>query len=62
MTAEDRIKATAKNLEGKVQEAVGELSGNERQKVEGKVKQMQAKAMHEQENLKDDAKNIIDRA
>lgn len=36
MSLEDRVKATAKNIEGKVQEAVGELTGDPKAQAEGK--------------------------
>ena len=44
MSAEDRLKATAKNIEGKVQEAIGEVTGDPQDKAEGRVKQHQAAA------------------
>lgn len=62
MSLDNRVEAAAKNLEGKVQEAVGELTGNRKQKVEGQMKQAQAAAMHTKENLKDEAKRIVDEA
>jgi uncharacterized protein YjbJ (UPF0337 family) len=62
MSIEDRAKAVAKNVEGKVQEAVGDVTGNPRDKVEGQDKQSQAAAMHAVEDVKDAAKDIIDRA
>ena len=34
MGIEDRIDATAKNVEGKVQEAVGEVTGNPQDKAD----------------------------
>jgi uncharacterized protein YjbJ (UPF0337 family) len=60
MSAENKIKATAKNLEGKVQEAVGDLTGDVEMQAEGKAKQVQAFGMHAAENLKDKAKNTLD--
>ncbi|PZV22671.1 MAG: CsbD family protein, partial [Cyanobium sp.] len=36
------MKATAKNIEGKVQEATGNITGNKKDQVAGKVKQAQA--------------------
>ena len=33
MAIEDRVKATAKNIEGKVQEAVGEITGDAKHKL-----------------------------
>lgn len=62
MSIENRIDAIAKNIEGKVQEAMSEVTGDPRDKVEGQVKQDQAAAMHAKEDLKDKAKNVIDRA
>lgn len=62
MSLEKRVEAIAKNIEGKVQEAVGELTGNEKQKIEGQMKQVKASAMNAREDLKDKAKKIIDKA
>jgi uncharacterized protein YjbJ (UPF0337 family) len=62
MGLENRVESAAKNLEGKLQEAVGELTGDRKQKVEGQMKQAQAAAIHTKENLKDEAKRIIDQA
>lgn len=42
MSTEDRLKATAKNVEGKIQEAIGEVTGNPQDKAEGKEKQAEA--------------------
>ncbi len=60
MSLEDKMKATAKNIEGKLQEAVGEITGDPEQKIEGKEKQAEAQAMHAVENLKDKVKKMID--
>ncbi|WP_017328401.1 CsbD family protein [Synechococcus sp. PCC 7336] len=60
MSIEERLKATAKNIEGKVQEAVGEITGNPEDKAEGQLKQAEAEAEHEIENLKDKTKEMID--
>jgi uncharacterized protein YjbJ (UPF0337 family) len=60
MSAEDRIKATAKNIEGKVQEAIGELTGNPEDKAEGKVKQAEAQVIHTAENIKDEFKKSFE--
>ena len=62
MSAEDRLKATAKNIEGKVQEAIGEVTGDPQDKAEGRVKQHQAAAEHTVENVKDEVKNAVDRS
>jgi uncharacterized protein YjbJ (UPF0337 family) len=62
MSIEDRAKAIAKNVEGKLQEAIGDVTGDPRDKVEGQDKQSQAAAMHAVEDVKDAAKDVIDRA
>lgn len=60
MSVEDRMNATAKNIEGKVQEAVGEVTGNPEDKAEGQKKQTEAQVQHSVENVKDDIKKAID--
>lgn len=62
MSIEDRVNATAKNIEGKVQEAVGEFTGDVKDKAEGKAKQQQANVMHAKEDVKDALKDSIDQA
>ncbi|MEC4895578.1 MAG: CsbD family protein [Oscillatoria sp. PMC 1051.18] len=62
MSIEDRAEAVAKNVEGKVQEAVGEVTGDPMDKAEGQAKQEQAEAMHAKEDVKDKAKEIVDKA
>ncbi len=61
MSLQDRAKAIAKNIEGKVQEAVGEITGDPQQKAEGQAKQVQAQAMNVVENAKDQVKKFIDK-
>ena len=56
MGIEDRIDATVKNIEGKVQEAVGEFTGDPGDQAEGKAKQVEAQAEHTKENIKYEAK------
>ncbi|MBV8883305.1 MAG: CsbD family protein [Chroococcidiopsidaceae cyanobacterium CP_BM_RX_35] len=62
MSLEERAKAVAKNVEGKVQEAVSDITGDPRDKVEGQAKQDQAAAIHTKEDIKDKAKDIVDRS
>lgn len=59
MTAEDRAKATAKNIEGKVQETVGNITGNPQDQAEGKAKQAEANLRHTVENIKDEARKNL---
>ena len=60
MSIENRVEAVAKNIEGKVQEAASEITGNPKDKIEGQAKQDEATAIHGLEDLKDKAKQIID--
>lgn len=52
------IKATAKDAEGKMQSALGELTGDTGMKVKGEVKQGQAAAMGVSAGLKKGAKDM----
>lgn len=60
MSLEERAKAAAKNIEGKVQEAVGELTGDPKDQMAGKAKQVEAAARHVKEDVKDDFKRDVD--
>ena len=60
MSIEKRVEATAKNIEGKVQEAIGEVTGNPGDQNEGKAKQAESQAIHTVENIKDEVKKVID--
>jgi uncharacterized protein YjbJ (UPF0337 family) len=59
MGIEERVDATIKNVEGKAQEAVGELTGNPEDRAEGQAKQVEAEAEQTKENLKDKVKSAI---
>lgn len=59
MSLQNKAKATAKNVEGKVQEAVGDMTGDPKTQAEGKAKQVEAKARHMTEDVKDEAKKIV---
>jgi uncharacterized protein YjbJ (UPF0337 family) len=59
MSAEDRAKATAKNLEGKAQEVAGDITGNPDDKAEGQAKQGESKVRHTIENAKDKIKDAL---
>ncbi|MGF1535463.1 MAG: CsbD family protein [Elainellaceae cyanobacterium] len=61
MGIDDRIDATAKNIEGKAQEMMGEITGDAKDKAEGRAKQAQAEGQHAVENVKDDIKRGIDK-
>ena len=60
MSLENKAKATAKNIEGKIQEAVGDITGDPKTQAEGKAKQVEASVQQAVENVKDAAKDTID--
>jgi uncharacterized protein YjbJ (UPF0337 family) len=60
MSNENRVEATAKNIEGKVQEAVGKVTGDPKTEAEGKAKQAESKVRHTVENAKDEIKKAVD--
>jgi uncharacterized protein YjbJ (UPF0337 family) len=60
MSLENRAKAAAKNVEGKVQETVGDLTGNTKDQVQGKAKQAEAKVRNAAEDVKDEVKKAVD--
>ncbi|MEG3894066.1 MULTISPECIES: CsbD family protein [unclassified Microcoleus] len=60
MSTEDRAKATGKNIEGAAQEALGNITGDPKDKAEGKAKQAQAEAGHAVEDVKDELKKKLD--
>jgi uncharacterized protein YjbJ (UPF0337 family) len=60
MSIKDRAKATAKNVEGKIQEAMGNVTDNPKAQSEGKAKQVEAKIRHTTEDVKDEVKKIAE--
>jgi uncharacterized protein YjbJ (UPF0337 family) len=60
MSLQDKVKATAKNIEGKIQEIVGDVTGDPKAQAEGKAKQAEAKVRHTVEDVKDETRKIID--
>ena len=53
----NRADAVAKDSEGKLQSAYGDLTGDTGSKVKGQAKQVQASAMNTAEDMKDAAKS-----
>jgi uncharacterized protein YjbJ (UPF0337 family) len=60
MSIEDRAKATGKNIEGKAQEALGNITGDPEDKAEGKAKQAESQVRHAAEDVKDKVKKAVD--
>ena len=54
----DRLKATAKDAEGKLESAYGEITGDKGHQIKGKAKQMQASAMNAAEDMKEGAEAV----
>ncbi|MEB3336556.1 MAG: CsbD family protein [Leptolyngbyaceae bacterium] len=59
MSLEERAKATGKNLEGKAQEAIANVTGDPEDKAEGQAKQGSAEAQHAKEDIKDHIKEAL---
>jgi uncharacterized protein YjbJ (UPF0337 family) len=60
MTLEDKIKASAKDAEGRLQAAAGAISGDEQLQAEGEAKQVQAQLMDAAGDLKDKVADAAD--
>ncbi|MEG4251369.1 CsbD family protein [Microcoleus sp. AT3-A2] len=60
MSTQDRAKATGDNIAGKAQEALGNVTGDPKDKAEGKAKQAKAEAGHAIEDVKDELKKKLD--
>jgi uncharacterized protein YjbJ (UPF0337 family) len=54
----NKAKAVAKDMEGKLQSAAGDLTGDTERQIKGKAKQGQASAMKAGEDLKEGAKSV----
>jgi len=59
MSTDDKAKATGKNIEGKAQEAWGNVTGDPQDQMEGKAKQAEAEARHTKEDVKDNIKEKL---
>jgi uncharacterized protein YjbJ (UPF0337 family) len=58
MTLEDKIKAAAKDAEGRLQAAAGAVSGDERLQAEGEAKQVQAQLIDAAGTVKDKVQQV----
>lgn len=61
-TMTNRMNAKAKEAEGKLESAYGELSGDAGHQIQGKAKQVQASAMNAAEAVKDGTKSVVRQA
>lgn len=53
LTASNRVEAVSKNLEGKAQEAMGNITGDHKDQMMGKAKQAESQVRNMAEDLKD---------
>lgn len=60
MGLDDKAKAAAKNIEGKAQEALGNVTGDPEDKAEGNAKQVEGQVRQGVEDVKDEVKKKID--
>jgi uncharacterized protein YjbJ (UPF0337 family) len=60
MSLEDKAKATAKNIEGKAQEALGKVTGDPEDQAKGKAKQAEGQVRHAAEDVKDEVKKAAE--
>jgi uncharacterized protein YjbJ (UPF0337 family) len=58
----DKMSAKAKEAEGKMQSAFGEVTGDTGQQIKGKAKQVQASAMNAKEAVKDGTRSAARKA
>lgn len=49
-----KVEAASKNIEGKTQEAIGNITGDPKNQIAGKAKQVESEARNAAANLKDD--------
>lgn len=52
----NRVEAMTKNIEGKSQEAIGNITGNPKDQMMGKAKQVESQARNTAEDIKDNMK------
>ncbi len=60
MGLDDKAKAAGKNIEGKAQEAWGNVIGDPADKAEGKAKQAESEVRNTVEDAKDKVKEKLD--
>lgn len=60
-TMAQKMDAKAKETEGKVQSAYGEITGKPSEQIKGKVKQVQGSAKGTQQEIKQGAKSMADK-
>lgn len=59
MDLKGRAKAVSKNIEGKTQEAIGNVTGNRKDQISGKAKQIESQTRNAVEDVKDKVRDIV---
>jgi uncharacterized protein YjbJ (UPF0337 family) len=59
MELKGRAKAVTKNIEGKSQEAIGKVTGNRKDQIVGKAKQVESQARNVVEDVKDNGRGFF---
>ena len=59
MNLQGRAKAITKNVEGKVQEAVGNITGNAKDQAIGRAKQVESQALNTVEDMKAKGRDML---
>ncbi len=62
MSIQDKAKAAAKNVEGKIQETIGKVTGDSKDQLEGKAKQVEATARDKAADVGQGIDNATDEA
>lgn len=57
---EDQVKGKAKDIGGKIQEKVGDITGSSQQQVKGQIKQSEGKLQEKAGDLKEDLKDNLE--
>ncbi len=60
MSLEERAKAAGKNIEGKAQEALGNVTGDPEHQAAGQAKQAEGEVRNTKEDVKDKVKDTLD--
>jgi uncharacterized protein YjbJ (UPF0337 family) len=55
----NRAQAAQKDVEGQVQEAIGKVTGNRKDQVMGRAKQVESRVMNAIEDVKDQFRDIL---
>ena len=58
MSLQERAKAGAQNIEGKIEEAIGNITHDSSKQAEGQAKQVEANIRNASEDAKDKAKDV----